>query len=118
MTASTDALSLIIQQTRQNVELLIANNKISAPDGRDILAKLPTGSVDDALARSVENLSVSSPPAMPSVQVPTYPPPPSSTPYSPPSAAPPAPKTQQARALWGYNEDGKVCFKPSGFTTR
>ena len=121
MTASTDALSLLIQQTRQNVELLIANNKISALDGRDILAKLPTGNVDDSLARGVEGLSVSpapTMPSMPSVQVPSYPPPPSSTPYSPPSAAPPAPKTQQARALWGYNEDGKVCFKPSGFTTR
>ncbi|KAI5830639.1 SH3-domain-containing protein, partial [Schizophyllum commune Tattone D] len=110
MTASTDALSLLIQQTRQNVELLIANNKISALDGRDILAKLPTGNVDDALARSVESLSVSSAPtmpSMPSVQVPSYPSPPSSTPFSPPPAAPPAPKTQQARALWGYNEDGK-----------
>ncbi|TRM64905.1 SH3 domain-containing protein [Schizophyllum amplum] len=111
MTVSVDALSILIQQTRQNVEFLIAQNKISALDGRDILAKLPTEFADDMLASRAANLSVSPPmpsmPVMPSVTSAYSPAPPSAPVYSPPPQVSSPAKLQQARALWAYNEKGE-----------
>ncbi|KIY53796.1 hypothetical protein FISHEDRAFT_63265 [Fistulina hepatica ATCC 64428] len=99
---SDPAISLLISQTRQNVEFLISHNHISAADGREILAKLPVVDPVSALADRTSSIALSEP-KMPSPPDSTY-----SLPIPPPSRTPnpstPAP-FPQARALWAYNEN-------------
>ncbi|KAJ6570226.1 SH3 domain-containing protein [Mycena vulgaris] len=90
---SSALLAHIVSQTRQNVEFLISQRHISAADGRDILARLPSapGSII-ALEQQTQNLLITPPPtALPS---PSYPQPP----------APQQAQTVHAKALWSYNE--------------
>ncbi|KAJ7242759.1 hypothetical protein B0H12DRAFT_1131941 [Mycena haematopus] len=80
----------IISQTRQNVDFLISQRQISAADGREILAKLPTAPVTSmaALEQQTRNLLI-----------------------TPPSSGPPSyPQTPDAqnvrvKALWDFNEE-------------
>ncbi|KAG5635482.1 hypothetical protein H0H81_011086 [Sphagnurus paluster] len=85
-------LAHIVSQVESNVQFLVSQNYISSTDANTFLAKLPTnGAVPAAsdLASRMRGLGVSAPT---------------------PPAAPPRPaasSTQQARALWAYNENGQ-----------
>ncbi|KAJ7284620.1 SH3 domain-containing protein [Mycena rebaudengoi] len=85
---SSALLAYLVSQTRQNVEILVSQNHISAADGRDILAKIPTASDRSMLAleQQTQSLLISAPPAVPHSN---------------------RPRNAQARALWGFNEDGR-----------
>ncbi|KAG7451016.1 SH3-domain-containing protein [Guyanagaster necrorhizus] len=86
---SSALLAHILSQTKQNIEFLVSQNKISSGDARDIIAKLPHDPAVDNITRSAQNLLVRSPP-----------PPPIPQPYNPP----PVTTVSKARAIWGYNE--------------
>ncbi|KAJ7178865.1 hypothetical protein C8R43DRAFT_974515, partial [Mycena crocata] len=80
------SLAFIVAQTRANVEFLISQHQISAPDGREILQKLPKSDQDRAMAaleQQTQSLLIT----------------------PPPSTGPPSPV--RAKALWGYNEEGQ-----------
>ncbi|KAK7032890.1 SH3-domain-containing protein [Favolaschia claudopus] len=86
---SSALLAHIVSQTRQNVEFLISQRQISPADGRDIMAKLPIASDRSivALEQQTQNLLITPPPSLPQT----------------PAAAQPV----QAKALWGFNENGQ-----------
>ncbi|KAK0204646.1 SH3 domain-containing protein [Desarmillaria ectypa] len=86
---SSALLAHILSQTKQNIEFLASQNKISPSDARDIIAKLPQDPAVADITRSTQNLLVRSPP-----------PPPIPQPYN----LPPATTVSRARAIWGYNE--------------
>ncbi|RDB16663.1 Class E vacuolar protein-sorting machinery protein HSE1 [Hypsizygus marmoreus] len=104
-------LAHIVSQTEQNIKFLIAQNQISAADGRDILQKLPvakptTAPTPDALVQQTQSLAISTP--APSLITPAAytPSPVSSTPYQspPPPHAPAGPHVLfRAKATWDYN---------------
>ena len=79
------ATEYIISQTKNNIQFLQSTNKISSEDARQILSKLPGPD---------RNLEVrqSSPPST--------------------NVRPilPRPGASNYRALWNYNEDGRVRF--------
>jgi hypothetical protein len=94
-------LAHIISQTRSNIDLLIAQNLLSHPDGTEILAKLPSveGSSIGTLVRQTQHLALQRPdPSTPSTK-----------PVIPARRAVPPPKqTVQVRALWNWNDDEQV----------
>ncbi|PBK75490.1 SH3-domain-containing protein [Armillaria solidipes] len=85
---SSALLAHILSQTKQNIEFLASQNKISPSDARDIIARLPQDPAVGDITRSAQNLLVRSPP-----------PPPIPQPYN----APPV-TVSKAKAIWGYNE--------------
>ncbi len=101
-------LAHIVSQTRQNVEFLITQNEISRDAGRRILAQLPNSS-DIALqdlSEQTGRMTIPSPSPQPAVQYDR----PSAPPSGPPARRnpPQPPSSQQAKALWTYNENGSV----------
>ncbi|VDC06857.1 unnamed protein product [Peniophora sp. CBMAI 1063] len=98
-----DNLAHIVSQTRQNVEHLVAEGQLSRSDGNVILNRLPTASdvsvraLSDSTRRLVISGNSTSLSRMPAG-------------FNNRSATPPAPaptrRTQPAKALWSYNEDG------------
>lgn len=99
-------LAHIVSRTRQDIEFLVSQGEISRADGNVILNKLPTASDISVreLSDSTRRLGLpqaTSVPSMPVVnRTPSVPPP------QPP--VPAARRTQQAKTLWAYNEDGSV----------
>ncbi len=91
---SSALLAHILSQTKQNIEFLASQNKISPSDARDIIAKLPQDPSVGDITRSAQNLLVRSPP-----------PPPIPQPYN----APPV-TVSKAKAIWGYNESRQVAL--------
>ncbi|GLB40670.1 putative variant SH3 domain containing protein [Lyophyllum shimeji] len=89
---SAALLAHIVSQVETNVRFLVAQNYLSRADADAFLAKLPENGVPKAanassnssLVSRVKSLATSSPPLKP-----------------------PQPQVQQARAVWGYNENGQ-----------
>jgi LAS seventeen-binding protein 1/2 len=76
----------IIAQTRQNIAFLVSQNQITETDAQDILAKLPSAPTQNPILTPphpsrANSLSQNSTSTQPSVK---------------------------ARALWGYNVEGRV----------
>ncbi|KAH9943713.1 SH3 domain-containing protein [Amylocystis lapponica] len=82
----------IISQTEQNVSFLLAQNVISPSDAADITSRLNASQSTRSIANDMQSLAITAPVAQP--------PPPRRVP-------PPAARTQRARALWAYNENGQ-----------
>lgn len=98
--ASAALLAHVLSQTQQNISFLAAQNYITPTDAAELLTRLsqapsPTPSVDN-LTPALNNLSVGPAPTD-SVRRNIPPPPPSR-----------ASNVQKARAIWAYNEDGRV----------
>jgi hypothetical protein len=97
-------LDLVVSQTRQNVEFLMAHEEITSTAGFEILSRLPT-TTDIAVRQLTEQTRGM-----------TIPPPSPQPPMEPvPQPGPPArrisqpqPSIQRAKALWTYNENGSV----------
>ncbi len=89
-------LAHVFSQTQANISFLAAQNYISPTDASELISRLTTaqsrGNTDASLANSMQALAV----------VPTN----TGRRSAPP---PPPPRTQRARAVWAYNEDGRVC---------
>ncbi|KZV62687.1 SH3-domain-containing protein [Peniophora sp. CONT] len=101
----SDNILRIVYETRQNVEHLMAQGELSRSDGNVILNRLPTvsdisvrGLTDGTrrLGLSGNSTSVSRMPTASHRRSVSPPPPPPA----------PARRTQPAKALWSYNEDG------------
>jgi len=107
---SSALLSLIVSQTRQNVEFLMEHNEISSSAGRDILSRLP--STNDIAVRELSEQTRRM--AIPSPSPPVEPGPQSGPPIR--RIEQPPPSLQRARALWAYNENGSepndLSFRP------
>jgi len=97
MENSSAYLAHIVSQTRQNINFLISQHKISPTDGSDILAKLPSLDDSSPLGLSIETQGLGISP----LHV-------NPNPYSVPTNPEPnghshnQPSTVQARALWDY----------------
>jgi hypothetical protein len=106
MPGSDALLAHIVSQTRQNVEFLMAHNELSRTDGAAILQRLP--SVEDAAVRALSEQTHRLMIPEPSMPVAT------TMNSGPPARAvpPPAPRVQQAKAIWAYNENGTVRAVP------
>lgn len=105
----------IINRINADVDFLVSQGVLSQADGRTISSKLSTVHSSGAIGSPAASAQT---PAMP-------------TPYAPPPTAPPVARTpsrvvpqparsstHQARALWGYNENGQVsayCALSSSF---
>lgn len=105
----------IVSQTKQNVQFLITHNQISANEGRDILAKLPSipsTTLDPVqnLTQQAQGLMITPPPSSAATSnAPSLPTTPNFYPSpSSPSYIAPAKPIVQARAIWSYNEHGQV----------
>ena len=102
--AQMDALlAHVFQQTQANVSFLAAQNYITATEASEIMSRLSTaqsrGNTAGAdLAASMQNLQVAPAPVAPVIDTGRRNVPP-----------PPARHTVRAKALWAYNEDGRVC---------
>ncbi|KAJ3474577.1 hypothetical protein NLI96_g12381 [Meripilus lineatus] len=101
----TAFLSHIISQTQANISFLVANNYLSSTDASDMISRLAEAQAKgianrstSTIGNSISNLSIT-PPPQPSVT-----PPPARR-----NVPPPPPRYIRARALWAYNEDGRVC---------
>ncbi|KAH6880295.1 SH3 domain-containing protein [Coprinopsis sp. MPI-PUGE-AT-0042] len=99
MTAEQALVNHLLSQIEQNVNFLASQNHISQDDAAAILARLPADGSRASNPSSISQLSNKFSNMMGSVR------------GAPPAApravpTPPAAKIQQARALWGYNEDG------------
>lgn len=90
-------LAHVVSQMQSNVEFLVSQNYISQVDASAIMARLPsdTSAPVASITAATQRMGV---PAIPLA------------PVAPARMAPPAPvqAQQQARALWAYNEDGRV----------
>jgi hypothetical protein len=99
-------LAHIVSQTKSNIDFLVSQNYISQADGKDIIAKLPAAedSAVAALSRQAQHLSLARP------SVPDASPEPSSNPVVPArrGVPPPPRRAVQVRALWNWNDDGRV----------
>lgn len=97
-------VSHIFQQTQANVSFLAAQNYITPSEASEIISRLTTAQsnvnspADESLESSMQALRVT--PVAPIARTNTGP-----RRNVPP---PPPPRTQQAKALWAYNEDGRV----------
>ncbi|EMD33397.1 hypothetical protein CERSUDRAFT_118000 [Gelatoporia subvermispora B] len=94
-------LAHVLSQTQQNISFLASQGHISHADAADIQRRLAAAENNSSpVEASFRNMSLSPPVAEPA-----------------PAPAPPAPfqrnippppaRTQRARALWAYNEDGR-----------
>jgi hypothetical protein len=93
-------LNHIFTQTEANISFLASQNYISSQDATDILTRLNTAhsrasSDNSSIANSMQALALAPSPAVP---------PPARRGVPPP----PQPRLTQAKAIWGYNEDGRV----------
>ena len=88
-------LAHVLSQTQQNISFLASQNYISPTEASELIARLSQSPQADSLAASMNNLAVS-PVRAPSPVRRVIPPP------------PPRTNTKRARALWAYNEDGRV----------
>ena len=91
-------LDHIFSQTQANIQFLESQNYIPPAEAKDILSRLAAAqnnsrNVDSGIASSMQALALA--PAAPPPQRRSVPP-------------PRQPRTTQARALWAYNEDGRV----------
>ena len=86
MSDTSALLNYILDQTRQNIAILLSQNQISDADAHLILDKIPKALVHPAPVLT----------------------PPLSESDGSPSAVPPPTVIQRARAEWPYNHDGKV----------
>ena len=99
-------LDHILAQTLSNVEFLASHNYISPVDASQISTRLITAQnrgdaeADTPLVQSMQALAVTPIPPAPGRRV------------VPP---PPQPRLKQARALWAYNEDGRVCHRKTNY---
>lgn len=104
-------VSHIISQTRANIDFLQAQGHLTVEDAANMRSKLAEANAK-APGKPV-NTPVSTP-WLPLDPVPTYyqphPPHPSQPPQPPQLTSPPqpTPNYSRARALWAYNEDGRV----------
>ncbi|KAI0833740.1 SH3 domain-containing protein [Trametes gibbosa] len=90
-------LAHVLSQTQQNISFLAAQNYISPTEAAELITRLSQGPRQpsaDSLATSMHNLAVG-PARSPSPARRVVPPP------------PPRQNNRRARALWGYNEDGR-----------
>lgn len=95
-------LAHVLSQTHQNITFLAAQNYISPAEATELISRLSQGpaaiardtSTPDSVAASMQNLAVG-PVRAPSPARRNVPP-------------PPPRHTKRARALWSYNEDGRV----------
>ena len=94
-------LAHVLSQTQQNINFLAAQNYISPTEAAELITRLSQGPashnappVSDSLAASMNNLAVG---PMRSAEPARRIPPP-----------PPRNNVQKARAVWPYNEDGRV----------
>ena len=92
-------LAHVLSQTQQNINFLASQNYISVNEASELIARLSQGPTSpitppDSLAASMNNLAVG----------------PVRTPEPSRRIPPPPPRNsvQKARALWAYNEDGRV----------
>ncbi|KAG6916089.1 hypothetical protein DXG01_008518 [Tephrocybe rancida] len=87
MTAPTPELTHLLTQLKSNIDFLVEQGHVSRYDASAFVSKLPSTS------------TISTPAPV------------SHTPYNtravPPAPAPRQPQQQQARAIWGYNENGQ-----------
>lgn len=91
-------LSHVLSQTHANVLFLASQNYISSSEATEIITRLsqgPSSPSTDSVAASMQNLAVG-PARVPSPARRGVPPP------------PPRNNTKRARAIWPYNEDGRV----------
>ncbi|KAI0701223.1 SH3 domain-containing protein, partial [Cytidiella melzeri] len=93
-------LDHIFSQTQANISFLAAQNYISGPEAADIITRLSSahsraGNVDSGIANSMQALVLA-----PSAAAPPHP----SRRNVPPA---PQSRSNQARGVWGYNEDGR-----------
>ena len=103
MAAEQALVAHITSQIEQNVQFLASQNYISQDDASTILSRLPSStSASHANPSAMSQLSNKFSNVMSSVRGSPAPAAPRAV---PPPPAPPGAKIQQARALWGYNED-------------
>lgn len=100
-------VSHLVSQTRANIDFLQTQGYLTIEDAASIQSKLATATIktsEQSTERST-NLPISTP--QPHTPAPSYQPNPinSPQPLQPPQ---PTPSYPRAKALWGYNEDGKV----------
>ena len=88
-------LAHVLSQTQQNISFLASQNYISPAEASELIARLSQSPQADSLAASMNNLAVT-PARAPSPVRRVVPPPPARN------------TTKKARALWAYNEDGRV----------
>ena len=90
-------LAHVVSQMQSNVDFLVSQNYISQVDASAIMARLPSDAPSPvaSITAATQRMGVSAIPLAP---------------VAPARMAPPAPvqAQQQARALWAYNEDGRV----------
>ena len=89
-------LSHVLQQTQANINFLASQNYITHAEASDLISRLTQGGEHDSLVSSMNNLPVGPVRAPPEPARRSVPPP------------PPRSAVQKARALWAYNEDGRV----------
>ena len=90
----------LVSQTRANVDFLQAQGYLTVEDAASIQSKLATATIKTS--EKSTSLPVSTP--QPHTRAPSYQP----NPPSPPQPLQPTQSYPRARALWGYNEDGRV----------
>jgi hypothetical protein len=90
-------VSHLVSQTRANIDFLQAQGYLTKADATNIQSKLATANIK--ASDESANPPVSIP--QPHNQVSTYQP-------HPPQPTQPTPSYPRARALWAYNEDGRV----------
>ncbi|OCH89622.1 SH3-domain-containing protein [Obba rivulosa] len=88
-------LAHVISQTQQNISFLASQGYISPADAADMTRRLSEADNASSPVEAMRNLSLSPPVAEPA-----------------PAPArrgipPPPPRTQRARAVWAYNDDGR-----------
>ena len=105
--AESALLAHIVSQTKANISFLASQNHITQADANTMLSRLdavesrgitsPHAAVS-GIASTMQSLSVNAPPQP--------------SPVTPPpvrrDVPPPPSRTQKAKALWAYNEDGTV----------
>ena len=99
-------LQHLLSQTQANITFLASQGYIPTTDATDMITRLATAHTKKAtspntLASSVQSLSIA--PSAPTPAPVAEPPVRRAVPVPPP-------RTQKAKALWAYNEDGSVCL--------
>jgi len=90
----------LVSQTRANIDFLQAQGYLTADDAATVQSKLAAATVKTS--EKSANLPVSTP--QPFTPAPSY----QLHPPIPPQPPQPTPSYPRARALWAYNEDGRV----------
>ena len=93
-------ISHLVSQTRANVDFLQAQGYLTKADATNIQSKLATANIKASDKSANPPISI----PQPHNQVSTYQP----HPPQPPQLPQPTPSYPRARALWTYNEDGRV----------